>query len=477
MTKLRPHQIEPVAKLVDIFRRGDNAVDLSDCGTGKTFVAAAVAKELQLPTLAVVPKIAVSQWRAAAAHFDDTLSVIGYEALRTGRSPYGTWENTPPPGFRNERYFKCQCCQREVDFDNFVPCYCHPEGTHCIETKKVAWDYGKFSFHPAVKFIIFDEVHRCSAVDSLNADMLIAARRQGVLVLGLSATVACSPLQMRALGYALRLHTLSNFYVWTRRYGCGKIDGLAGWHWKAGKDRQVEFMAKLNQEIIPARGVRVRVADIPGFPARTIDCRLFDLDDSQKVDTIYNEMKSSLDALAKKTESDVSADHPLTMQTRLLQKIELMMVPLFTELANDYVAKGCSVGLFVNYTQTIVEFQKRFQTKCVIDGSNANTRSAAIARFQSGEDRVALINNEAGGVALSLPDETGEHPRVGLVSLPRSARTFKQLISRFHRESSKTPCTYVVPLIANSKQVSIYKKLQGRLDNLDALNDYDFLPD
>lgn len=474
--KLRPHQVQPVAHLLELIRKGRNVVDLSDCGTGKTYVAAAVAKQLAIPTLAIVPKIAVSQWHAAAAHFDDTLSVIGYEALRTGRSPFGSWDNTPPPGFRNETYFKCQCCQREVDLDDDPGCYCHPQKIHCIETKKVAWNYGKFNFHPAVKFIIFDEVHRCSAIDSLNADMLIAARRQCIRILGLSATAACGPLQMRALGYALGLHGLTNFYGWSRRYGCGKLEGVAGWHWLAGRDRQVEFMAKLNQEILPARGVRVRVNDIPDFPKRTVDCRLFDLDEPGKVDTIYNEMRDSLSALDARSAQDVASDHPLTVQLRAMQKIELLMVPLFAELAADYVTKGHSVGLFVNFTQTIQELRKRFKNSSTIDGITKN-RDYQIEQFQRAVNRVVLINNEAGGVALSLPDETGEYPRVGIVSLPRSARTFKQLISRFHRESSKSPCAYVVPLIAGSKQISIHKKVMAKVNNIDALNDSDFLPD
>jgi len=475
---LRPHQISPVADLVGLLSAGQNAIDISDCGTGKTYVAAAVAKTLARPTLAVVPKITQSQWRKAAAHFDDTLSVTGYEALRTGRTPFGTWDNNPPPGFKSETWFKCQCCQREVDMDNYVPCYCHPAGVHCLETKKVPWKYGRFNFHPGIEFLIMDEVHRCGAMDSLNADMLIAAKRQGIRILGLSATAACGPLQMRALGFALGLHNLADFYAWTRRYGCGKIDGVPGWHWKAGKDRQVEFMRKLNAEIIPSRGVRVRVNDIPNFPKRIVDCRLFDLDEAGRIDALYDEMRIPLDILAKRTSRDAASDHPLTMQLRMMQKIEILKVPLLTELVPDYVAKGYSVGVFCNFQQTIDELRKRLHCDCVIDGSvTGAARDRSVERFQSADARVMLLNSEAGGVGLDLPDLTGEHPRVGLVLPPRSARTFKQLISRFHRESSKSTCVYNVLLAAGSKEVSIHNKVMAKVDNLDALNDGDFLPD
>lgn len=477
-SKLRPYQQQPAADLFELIQSGQNAIDLSDTGTGKTYVAACVAKNLGRPTLAVVPKITRSQWRKAAAHFDDTISVVGYEALRTGRTPYGWWDNTPPPAFRSETYFKCQCCQREVDFDNYVPCYCHPIGCHCIETKKVAWDYGKFNFHPAIEFIIFDEVHRCSGIDSLNADMLIAAKKQGIRILGISATAACGPLQMRALGFALGLHNLTNFYSWTRRYGCGKLDGVPGWQWLAGKDRQVEFMQKLNSELIPSRGVRVRVNDIPNFPKRIVECRLFDLDEAGRIDALYDEMRIALSQLEKQSLRDAASDHPLTLQLRTMQKIELLKVPLFVELANDYMAKGCSVGIFCNFSQTITELRQRLNCDCVIDGTVSEAkRTKAVSDFDLGHSRSMLLNSEAGGVGLSLPDRTGDSPRVGIASTPRAARTFKQLIGRFHREDSKSTCTYIVPLIAGSKEVSIHDKMMAKVDNLDALNDGDFIPD
>lgn len=208
-SRLRPHQVEPVQQLRTILASHQSAVDLSDTGVGKTFVAAAVAALLRIPTLVVCPKIVVSAWHRAAEHFGDTLSVINYEMLFTGRSDFGYWERAREAGIsKREIFFVCVCCQRVVDFAKFSPCYCHPRGVHCIDQKKKPQRLGRFIFHDAVKFVIFDEVHRCGALDSLNADVLIAAKRQNIKVLGLSATAACNPLAMRALGFNLDLHSL-----------------------------------------------------------------------------------------------------------------------------------------------------------------------------------------------------------------------------------------------------------------------------
>src|SRR5690349_4187138 len=99
LDKLRPHQHGPAKRLLDILTNYPSAVDFSDTGTGKTYVAAAVANALKLPTLVVVPKVAITAWERAAAHFDDSFSVINYEMLRTGRTPYGKWDNNPPADF------------------------------------------------------------------------------------------------------------------------------------------------------------------------------------------------------------------------------------------------------------------------------------------------------------------------------------------------------------------------------------------
>lgn len=478
MNLLRPHQVEPVTHLCKLLRAGVNAVDLSDTGTGKTYVAAAVANFLKRPTLAVVPKIAVTQWQRAASHFGDTISVVGYEALRTGRSPFGSWDNTPPAGFRNETYFKCTNCQLTVDLENFNSCYCHPKGIHCVETKKIAWDYGRFNFHQAIGQLIFDEAHRCGARDSLNADMMVGAKRQGIPTLALSATAACGPLEMRALGYLLGLHSLQDFYGWSAGYGCGKIQGLRGWHFKAGKDKQPAIMRRLRDQIIPAHGVRVRAEDIPGFPVRTIIPKLYDVDSAEKIRTIQESMQTALATLNAKKANYVDATLPITEASHYMQEIELLKVPLAVELARDLVANGQSVGIFVNFSATIKELAARLKTKCIIDGSRdgVRNRSKHIDSFQAGDDRVILINSEAGGAAVSLPDETGERPRHGLVMLPRSARTFIQLLGRFHRESSKSPCWYHVLLAARTRDEGIFERLNRKISNIDALNDGDISP-
>jgi superfamily II DNA or RNA helicase len=472
LKKLRPWQIEPAKHLHSLLLRGQNVVDCSDCGVGKTYVACAVMSALKLPTLVVVPKIAQTQWESAAAHFNDTVSVIGYEKLRTGRTPFGTWDNLPI-GDEDRDYFVCQCCQLRVDFENYQPCHCHPCGWHCIIERKVAWKYGKFNFHPAVKMVIFDELQRCGGLDSLNADMLLAARRQNLRVLGLSATLATSPLQLKALGYVLGLYPSPREFVpWVRRYGVRYDANFRGLHWFAGEDKQQAIMREIRESLIPARGVRVSTAEIPEFPAVDIQAELYDIDPEARV-----KMAEALEALAK--HSGQHLPNSLTEQLSAQQQVELVKVPLAVELAQDYLAKGYSVGLFVNYRRTMDELRARLKCNYVIDGSDDGVRyrGAAIEAFQTHQSRLILINAQAGGAALSLPDLDGNHPRAGLVFPGYSAEKLRQVFGRFPRENGKSKSLYRVLLAAKTGDVKIHKALRGKLNNLDALNDADLMPE
>lgn len=493
---LREHQIEPVARLKEILSRHGSGVDLSGTGTGKTYVAAAVAADSNLPTLVIHPKVAHSAWQAAAESFGTTFSQVGYELLRAGNTPFGKWSGGVG---KREKFFKCQCCQRIVDLEKFVPCYVHPLGIHCLETKSRQHDYGDFHFHPAVKQVIFDEGHRCGGMDSLNADMLIAAKRQGIKVLVLTATAGFNPLNFRALGYMLDWHGLDkdvlasvgtpglgpmqhrirpNFYKWASKLGCRRDPRFRGFKWMVSAVEQAEIMVELREKIIPARGVRVRSEDIPGFPKCNIQPELYDVTSPEQFDKLYEQVREAQEALKLRRQDDVAPDSPLTKILRARQEIELLKVPIAAEVGQDYLDKGFSLVLFVNFRQTIEELQKLFPAARVIDGSpeSLKLRQESIELFQRNELNILLVNVAAGGECLSMQDLDGLHPRVGLVMPNPSATKMRQLFGRLPRDGGKSAAEYRVLLAAKTVETSIHRSLRAKLDNLDALNDADLNP-
>jgi hypothetical protein len=484
---LRDHQLAPVAALSEILARSGSAVDLSDPGAGKTYVAQSVVSISGLSTLVVGPKIAQDTWERAASHFSDSVSYVGYEMLRSGNTLFGKWSRGVAP---RKKFFKCQCCQRVVDLEKYVPCYCHPLGIHCLEQKSKAHDYGIFCFAPEIKQIVFDECHRCGGIDSLNADILIAAKRQRIRTLGLSATAACNPLQFRALGYLLDIHGLDSddmvigsrklpgFYKWARQQGCQRDERFRGFKWMLGEIQQREVMAEIRESIIPSRGVRLRRKDIPGFPEVDTRPELYDVTSPEVFDQLYEQVKEAQEALKLRQESDIAPDSPLTKIIRARQKIELLKVPIAEELGQDYLDKGFSLVWFVNFRQTIDELAKRFPEARIIDGSpeSVKHRDEWVADFQSNRINSLIVNNDAGGACLSMQDLDGDHPRVGLVMPCFSATVMRQVFGRLPRDGGMSGVTYLVLLAAKSIETSIHRALRSKLNNLDALNDADLNP-
>ena len=326
-------------------------------------------------------------------------------------------------------------------------------------------------------------------MDSLNAEMMVATKRQRIKMLALSATLATDPLKLRALGYSLDFHgdkhfvalregiRIPNFYSWAGLHGCRKIPPLPGIRWAVGAEKQKEIMAGIRAQIIPARGVRVATGEIPGFPERQITAELYDLEQNGKIDELYREMATALDALNVKAAGDKAPDHPLTIFLRAHQRIELLKVPIAVELAQDAFEKGLSVGIFVNFSQTIDELSRRLGCPDIIDGREVASRQSVIDRFQSDEARLVLVNSEAGGICVNLQDVRGVFPRMGFIFPGFKATTFQQVCGRFHRDGGLSKCFYRVILAANTIERDIYRNLRGKLDNLSALNDADLRPD
>jgi hypothetical protein len=335
-----------------------------------------------------------------------------------------------------------------------------------------------------------------------------AVRRQGLYGLALSATLADSPLELDALGFMLRLHdshepaTLRktdplDFYTWARRYGCGK-GFFEPFVFAGTKEQKQHNMARINKLIFPSKGVRVRIKDLPWFPKTQIKAELYELGSGRKaINELYGEMAAALakvdarDAELKAKllekakengfEGDFLPDNPATVFLRARQKIELIKVPVFKEIAEDWMATGMSVIIFVNFTDTILQLKERFPGASIIWGKQqgargALEREAQRLRFQRELTRIIFCQSDCGGLALDLPDETGNHPRGSIISPGFNAKLLRQIFGRPCRANSKSMSIQRVIFAADTEEEPIQKVLAVKLDNLDSLQDGDLMP-
>lgn len=467
--------------LLEALQRHGAAFDGSDLGTGKTAHALAVVRHLDLPSLVVCPAVSITGWQRMGKLLGTSFSVINYEALRTGNRQFGTWENPRPKV--SEKVFICTACQQKFGSPQEAGqrrCPHHLIGIHCLEVKSKAHRYGKFQFHPNIKLLVFDECHRCAALDSLNADMLIAAKRQKIPVIGISATAASDPLDFRALGFILELHSLHDYHRWAFARGVRKFP-LGGFHWPVGETRKKEIMGALHSEIFPSRGVRVRIDDLgTRFPEVQVTAELYDLAEAGRIDRLYATMDAAVVALNVDRSLDKCPEHPLTVLLRASQEIELLTVPVYEELVADALAQGLHVAIFVNYRRTVDELCRRLKTECRVDGSQVGeagqrARQACVEAFQDDSAPVIVCTHAAGCESISLHDTHGDFARLGLVSPGYNARRVRQILGRLRRAMGRSKAFYRFICIAGTVQERIHKALSSKLNCMDALNDADLL--
>lgn len=401
--------------------------------TGKTFVAAAAAKRLGLKLAVVAPKAVLPAWERVAASFGvEVVGIHNYEAVRLGNTSLGRFRG-----------------------------------------KEFVWSL------PPGAVLVFDECQRCKGRDTQNARLLIAARRQGIRILLLSATAATNPLEMRAIGFALGLHDLDNYWQWAR--GHGVVKGRFGMEFEGGP----EDIERIHQRIFRDLkiGARMRIADIPDFPETQIIAEPVGTGREVEIQAVYDQLKIDLnralatDDTAKQeeiaAELDARAPSHLTIMLRARQQIEALKVPAIVAMAQDGVAEGMSVAVFVNFDEPLREVAKRCGTDCVIHGGqNPADREEAIRRFQSNEVDVIVCNIRAGGVGVSLHDPTGEKPRLALISPTFSAQDLRQALGRVHRAGGGHSLQKII-FAAGTVEEQACAAVEAKLACIDTLNDGD----
>jgi superfamily II DNA or RNA helicase len=408
----RPYQIEAASRHAANLKRFGVTVDGSDTGTGKTFVAALTAKSLGWPVAVVCPKSVIPSWK-------ETLAVMGITPLFVENLERIRWDQK-----------------------------------HARRAKK-GWEWNL----PCRCLLIFDEAHRCTGSDSQNAMLLMSAPKPVMIV---SATLADSPLKMRAVGHQLGIVHWDEWYRWCFAQGCQKNLPFQGLKFTGGED----VLLNLHQKVFGEKGVRIRVADLgDAFPENQVVTVAVPVDETDALDQEYY---SALEAL----EQDAKSAGEMLLRAR--QKSEHLKLPAVIEMIDDAMDQGASVAVFMNFTDTLDRLRQAFPDAGTIHGGQtADEREEAIRKFQSNESRVILAMVQAGGVGVSLHDLHGGHPRVSLIFPTWSAVEMRQALGRIHRNGGKTPCLQKILFAADTVEERVRRKVDKKLDNIDLINDGD----
>jgi len=430
---LLPFQTDHAARLLAALRRAGVALDASDPGVGKTFVACNVAKRSGWKLAVIAPKATLPAWRRVAEGFGaDVLFISNYESLKLGKTGFVVFQG-----------------------------------------KDFIWRLSPDAL------LIFDEAQRCKGRDSQNARMLIAARRQGIRTLLCSATAAASPLDMRAIGYALGLHRLHDFWSWAIAHGCRK--GRFGFEFGGNR----EALERLHRQVFLGNGPgsRLRIEDIPEFPPTQIIAEPVGTGKEREIQAIYDQLARDIHiAKARDDESRLSeiaddlkakkANH-LTVLLRARQEIEALKADAIVSMAKDAAAEGMSVAVFLNFDDTVREVAARLGTNCLVVGGQSDcARAEAIRRFQENREPFIVANIKAGGVGVSLHDPEGRKPRLSIISPTYSAQDLRQCLGRVHRTGGAHSIQRII-FAADTVEERICEAVSTKLACIDLLNDGD----
>ena len=424
------------------------ALDLSATGTGKTYCAASVAKNDGSPLVLICPKSVLKTWTTIlAAYGVKPKLAINYELLARGKTKWMKFVKQPDP-----------CRPHVPGATEKLPHFRLPKG--CL--------------------VILDEGHRCKGLDTTNSQMLISLVVQKFKVLVASATAAVSPLDMKALGFLLQLHSLHDFPDFCRLHGAKWVGKWGAMTFSPDDPAAVKGMSNLHNYVFnklkcASRMTREQFGNL--FPESHIMPEAFDLGSNEaKIQKVYEDMDYELAKLEEHCAN--YREHVFAVLMKARRQAEMLKVPLFCEKIEDMWDEGQSVAVFCNFTETIQAIFKRlsrlkkFANKIafVVGDQTAKQREADIAAFQANEKTVILCNIAAGGVAISLHDVLQARPRAALVSPTWSAVSLAQSLGRVWRQGGSKSIQYIV-YAAGCIEETICKRVKDKITMLEVLHD------
>jgi len=453
--QLREHQKEHFGRLLLYLIKHGFAHDGSDTGVGKMHVGAALAAALGQELLVLCPLSIIPAWEETLQGYGAyNYTVINYESA---------WRR--------------------------------------LGQKKV-WGKGSyFEFHRRYPLIWFDEAHRCGGEKTINSKMLIAAKRARSTILTQSATIAETPMRMRAFGYAAGLHGLNapddSWLHFLLRHKC-KPGTFGGWTFSAREHPEV--LPQLQEDLYCLeRGSRLKKSEIPGFPKMTTEVRLLGDPDkqltklSEELLAHYNsravEAFKMEERVKAKRKAEVEAAEALGLDApeerptgeamaRMMyirQQLETAKVPLIADMIEDAL-EDSKVAVFCNFNETIEQLKKiassRGWTCGVIRGKRKNdeARDLVKKRFQANELDLVICNIQSGGVGLSLHDPVTQIPRTQIICPTFSGVDLKQVLGRSNRDGGGFSRNLLV-YFEGSLEGVVARIVRGKLENLDKLND------
>jgi len=464
MTLLEP-QIPHATNILNSLYLNGVAADLSETGCGKTYVAAWVAKQMNVPITVVCPKGVIPAWQRVLSLFK-----IKTNTVNTGKA---------------EKY-SGYCPNYVVNYEQLI------RGTRCNHL--VEYNRNKFRTGniwnvddgitvkiPKESLIILDECHKCKSENSITSSLLIKFKKAGYKVLLISATAATIPTEMRAFGFAVNLHNGSGYRNWLN-FTVDIINSAFGVAVDMKSLKTQEGMREIHNNLFYQQSVASRLTrnDMKAmFPDNRVFAECFDMgNNTAKIQAVYDQMDVEIARLDEQSQNYRA--HVFAEMVKARRLAEVLKVPTMVETIEEMYREGMSPVVFVNFDETIGALKKRLkhygdEVGLIVGGQSVKRRQSNIDDFQADRKRIMLVNLAAGNAGIGLHDLNGKYPRCSLISPSYSAINLVQALGRIHRAEGKTPCIQKIMFAGATIEERCCERVQKKLDNLDLLNDGDLV--
>jgi superfamily II DNA or RNA helicase len=426
------YQVPHLKRIIASLDASGDALDASDTGTGKTYVALAAAYVFNMRMLALVPKATIIPWNRVAKLLGVQLEAINYEMVRTGNTELAQWKQVS-------------------------------------KGKRTKWTFAwNTKAYPLSEYLLaFDECHKLKDYKTQNCAMGLAAISQGYKAIAMSATAADNPLHMKFVGTLTKLFKKPEmFWGWCFDHGVEKARW--GYEFVGGRDS----LTRIHRQIFPMHGSRIRISELGDrFPETQIIADAYQINGAtDEINRIYKEMNAAIAKLRARMEQDWRTNI-LTEQLRARQMTELLKIPTLVQMAQDGVAEGMKVVVFVNFEQSLVELSQKLETPYVIHGGQSDEHRQQVQdEFNRNKADFIVANIRAGGVGIGLHGKANGPMRLALICPTFSGQDLKQALGRCHRAGGARSIQKIV-FAANTIEEHACDRVREKISRITLLND------
>ena len=312
-TKLLSFQVAHTLQMYECIKQEQCILDASDTGTGKTYCAIALCALMKLEPFIICPKSVINNWMDVCKIFNITIKgIANYELLKSGKYYTPLFEKVKCP------YFD------KIEMKNV-------DGNEDEEDKEDKEDKEdnimiRYKFQlPNDSIVIFDEAHRCKNNKTSTSKILLSAKESGIKILLLSATLSDKIPTFAPFGTVFGLYNENKkFNSWMSR----QMNKLKYYKNKIKEDDLKLYI--IHKALFPKFGSRMKIKELGDlFPQNNIIAQCYFMANYKEVDKLYDDINRAIKELKDKE----TRTNALGKIIRARQRIELLKVPLFTDIA------------------------------------------------------------------------------------------------------------------------------------------------